>query len=97
MVDSVGEAARQIKVAALTLRYYDKEGLLPFVERSDGGTCSVHDDLPIDAVPENFHKYLHNHQTKEADPGSRQRWQTVFDRLQHVVSRCQVAIMLTKP
>jgi len=37
MVYTVGEAAKQIKVAASTLRYYDKEGLLPFVERSDGG------------------------------------------------------------
>jgi len=37
MVYTVGEAAKQIKVAASTLRYCDKEGLLPFVERSDGG------------------------------------------------------------
>jgi len=143
MVYTVGEAAKQIKVAASTLRYYDKEGLLPFVERSGGGirlfktedismlktieclkktgmpikeikhfidccvegdakiderlaiiteqqasviaqmqelqdmldmldfkrwyyetaqsagTCSIHDDLPLEAVPEKFHKYLH--------------------------------------
>ncbi len=143
MVYTVGEAAKQIKVAASTLRYYDKEGLLPFVERSDGGirlfkakdmatlktieclkktgmpikeikhfidccvegdakiderlaiitdqqasviahmqelqdmldmldfkrwyyetaqsagSCSIHDDLPIEAVPEKFHKYVH--------------------------------------
>jgi len=142
MVYTVGEAARQIKVAASTLRYYDKEGLLPFVERSDGGirlfksedmsmlktieclkktgmpikeikhfidccvegdarigerlaiitdqqaavvlqmqelqdmldmldfkrwyyetaqaagTCSVHDQLPLEAIPEKFHKYI---------------------------------------
>ncbi|NCA99383.1 MAG: MerR family transcriptional regulator [Clostridia bacterium] len=37
MAYTVGEAAKQINVATSTLRYYDKEGLLPFVERSDGG------------------------------------------------------------
>ncbi|ETA79473.1 MerR family transcriptional regulator [Youngiibacter fragilis] len=37
MIYTVGEAARQIDVAASTLRYYDKEGLLPFLERSGGG------------------------------------------------------------
>lgn len=34
---SVGEAAKILNVAPSTLRYYDKEGLLPFVERSEGG------------------------------------------------------------
>lgn len=34
---TVGEMARKMGVAPSTLRYYDKEGLLPFVERSDGG------------------------------------------------------------
>ena len=34
---TVGEMAKQIGVAPSTLRYYDKEGLLPFVERSSGG------------------------------------------------------------
>lgn len=29
--------ARLLGVPASTLRYYDKEGLLPFVERSSGG------------------------------------------------------------
>ncbi len=37
MVYTVGEMARLLKVPASTLRYYDKEGLLPFVERSSGG------------------------------------------------------------
>lgn len=37
MIYTVGEAAKQIDVAASTLRYYDKEGLLPFLERSGGG------------------------------------------------------------
>lgn len=37
MVYTVGEAAKILNVAPSTLRYYDKEGLLPFVERSEGG------------------------------------------------------------
>ncbi|WP_352400696.1 MerR family transcriptional regulator [Anaerotignum sp.] len=34
---SIGEMAKQLGVASSTLRYYDKEGLLPFMERSHGG------------------------------------------------------------
>lgn len=37
MVYTVGEMAKRLEVPASTLRYYDKEGLLPFVERSSGG------------------------------------------------------------
>lgn len=37
MLYTVGEIAKLLGVPASTLRYYDKEGLLPFVERSSGG------------------------------------------------------------
>lgn len=37
MAYTVGEMARRLGVPASTLRYYDKEGLLPFVGRSAGG------------------------------------------------------------
>ena len=37
MVYTVGEMAKKLGVAPSTLRFYDKEGLLPFVERSEGG------------------------------------------------------------
>lgn len=37
MVYTVGEMAKLLGVPASTLRYYDKEGLLPFVKRSPGG------------------------------------------------------------
>lgn len=37
MIYTVGEMAKLMGVPASTLRYYDKEGLLPFVERSEGG------------------------------------------------------------
>ena len=34
---TVGEMSKLLGVPASTLRYYDKQGLLPFVERSKGG------------------------------------------------------------
>lgn len=34
---TVGEAAKLLNIAPSALRFYDKEGLLPFVERSSGG------------------------------------------------------------
>ena len=37
MLYTVSEMAKRLGVAPSTLRYYDKEGLLPFIERSDGG------------------------------------------------------------
>ena len=37
MLYTVWEMARFLNVSASTLRYYDKEGLLPFVERSNSG------------------------------------------------------------
>ena len=37
MLYTVGEMDRFLNVSASTLRYYDKEGLLPFVERSNSG------------------------------------------------------------
>ena len=37
MTYTIGEMAKEIGVMPSTLRYYDKEGLLPFVERSEGG------------------------------------------------------------
>ena len=37
MVYTIGEMAKMLGVPASTLRYYDKEGLLPFVARSSGG------------------------------------------------------------
>lgn len=37
MLYTVGEMAKALGIPASTLRYYDKEGLFPFVERSSGG------------------------------------------------------------
>lgn len=35
---SIGKAAEKVNLTSYTLRYYDKEGLLPFVERTPSGT-----------------------------------------------------------
>ena len=37
MIFTVGEMAKEMGIPASTLRYYDQEGLLPFVERSSNG------------------------------------------------------------
>ncbi len=37
MVYTIGEMAKRLGVAPSALRYYDREGLLPFVERSGSG------------------------------------------------------------
>ncbi|MGN0174250.1 MAG: MerR family transcriptional regulator [Acutalibacteraceae bacterium] len=37
MTYTIGEMAKLLDIAPSTLRYYDNEGLLPFMERSDGG------------------------------------------------------------
>jgi DNA-binding transcriptional MerR regulator len=37
MSDTVSDIAKKMNVAPSTIRYYDREGLLPFVERSNGG------------------------------------------------------------
>lgn len=44
MVYTVGEMAKLLGVPSSTLRYYDKEGLLPFVERSSGGIRMFKDE-----------------------------------------------------
>lgn len=44
MLYTVGEMAKRLGVAPSTLRYYDKEGLLPFVERSNGGIRMFKDE-----------------------------------------------------
>ena len=34
---TIGQVSERFDLPVSTLRYYDKEGLLPFVERSSGG------------------------------------------------------------
>lgn len=44
MYYTVGETAKILNIAPSALRYYDKEGLLPFVERSNGGIRMFKED-----------------------------------------------------
>lgn len=37
MFYTIGKVAKKLNISAHTLRYYDKEGLLPFVERNSNG------------------------------------------------------------
>ena len=39
---TIGQMAKKLGVSTSTLRYYDSEGLLPFVGRTSGGrACSA--------------------------------------------------------
>ena len=44
MYYTIGEAAKRMNLSPSALRYYDKEGLLPFVERSSGGIRMFQDE-----------------------------------------------------
>lgn len=37
MYYSIGEVAEKLKLPTSTIRYYDKEGLLPFIKRNESG------------------------------------------------------------
>lgn len=44
MAYSIGEVAEKTGLSSYTLRYYDKEGLMPFVHRGNGGRREFTDD-----------------------------------------------------
>ncbi|WLV25914.1 MerR family transcriptional regulator [Aciduricibacillus chroicocephali] len=46
---SISEAASKLNLTVYTLRYYDKEGLMPFVERKPNGT-RVFKETDIEAL-----------------------------------------------
>lgn len=41
---NIGEVAKKMNITSSTLRYYDKEGLLPFIERTDSGIRKFKED-----------------------------------------------------
>lgn len=41
---SIGEVAKKLNLTTSTLRYYDKEGLIPFVKRNDFGIRTFSDE-----------------------------------------------------
>jgi len=49
MAYSIGEVAKKLNLTIYTLRYYDKEGLMPFVERTLNGT-RVFKESDLDAL-----------------------------------------------
>ena len=49
MVYTVGEMAKRLEVPASTLRYYDKEGLLPHIQRQGAGIRRF-DEQAIEAL-----------------------------------------------
>lgn len=49
MVYSIGEVASKTNIAISTLRYYDREGMFPNIERSNGG-IRVFSDVEIEAL-----------------------------------------------
>ncbi|AYE38620.1 MerR family transcriptional regulator [Companilactobacillus zhachilii] len=44
MAYSIGQVAEKTGLSSYTLRYYDKEGLMPFVHRGNGGRREFTDD-----------------------------------------------------
>lgn len=46
---SISEVAKKLNLTAYTLRYYDKEGLMPFIERTARGT-RLFKESDIDAL-----------------------------------------------
>jgi DNA-binding transcriptional MerR regulator len=49
MTYSIGEVAKKLNLTIYTLRYYDKEGLMPFVERTTSGS-RVFKESDLDAL-----------------------------------------------
>ncbi|RHW29974.1 MerR family transcriptional regulator [Oceanobacillus profundus] len=49
MTYSISEVAKKLNLTVYTLRYYDKEGLMPFVERTPNGT-RLFKESDIDAL-----------------------------------------------
>ena len=49
MTYTIGEISKQLNISISTLRYYDKEGLLPFVHRA-AGNIRVFDDTDIECL-----------------------------------------------
>jgi len=49
MTYSIGEVAKKLNLTVYTLRYYDKEGLMPFIERTASG-IRIFKDTDLDSL-----------------------------------------------
>ncbi len=82
MYYTVGEMAKLLQLPPSTLRYYDREGLLPFVERTESGIrmfktqdyewlrvieCLKHAGMPLQAIK----KFIHMAREGDATIGER--------------------------
>lgn len=78
---TVGQAAKKVGISASALRYYDKEGLLPFVRHASGGarifgdediewlrviSCLKKTGMPLRDIREFMHMALQGDETIEA-------------------------------
>ena len=62
---SIGEVAKKTNISPSTLRYYEKEGLLPSVSRTDSGIRKFDDDdldrlSVIECLKKNRYAYQKN-------------------------------------
>jgi len=98
MTYSISEVAKKLNVTVYTLRYYDKEGLLPFVERTPSGTrlfkesdmealkviqCLKSTGMPIKEI-KNFIAWC-----SEGDATLRQRYDMFLERKAAVESQLE--------
>ena len=82
MIYTVGEMAQKLGVPASTLRYYDKEGLLPFVERSSGG-IRMFRRLLLHQISVQVRNHPHHPQMWQVRALS--EWQQVRETLPHTI------------
>ncbi|MBP1968581.1 DNA-binding transcriptional MerR regulator [Virgibacillus natechei] len=89
MTYSIGDVAKKLNLTVYTLRYYDKEGLMPFVERTPSGNrvfkesdvellnvieCLKSSGMPIKDI-KNFIEWL-----SEGDSTLQQRYDMFMER-----------------
>jgi DNA-binding transcriptional MerR regulator len=93
---TISQAAEKIGVTSSTLRYYDKEGLLPFVEKNPAGTrvfkeqdmqrldviaCMKCSGMPIKEIKNYFDL------CREGDSTLKERLQMFLNRKENVISQ----------
>lgn len=95
---SISEVAKELNLTVYTLRYYDKEGLMPFVERKPNGTrlfkesdigalrvieCLKSTGMPIKEI-KTFINWC-----SEGDSTLQQRYAMFMDRKAHVEAQME--------
>ncbi|MBT2722617.1 MerR family transcriptional regulator [Bacillus sp. ISL-46] len=95
---SISEVAKELNLTVYTLRYYDKEGLIPFVERTPSGT-RVFKESDIDALKvieclkatgmpiKEIKTFIH--WCSDGDSTLKQRYDMFLDRKAHVEAQME--------